>query len=156
MTMANNTDMEVQPHPGKKVVSPKVIGILNLIFGLFGLTISISLSSIAEQMTDKSAGTVVIVTGFAVALPMIAGGIGLLMYRKAGRILALIAAYIAVTAGILYIILIILALIDARDVLNSRLMIKIFLSVITMLGICIYPLLTIIFLHKKKVRDSMK
>ena len=154
--MANNTDMEVQPYPGKKVVSPKVIGILNLIFGLFGLTISISLSSIAEQMTDKSAGTVVIVTGFAVALPMIAGGIGLLMYRKAGRILALIAAFIAVTAGILYIILIILALIDARDLLNSRLMIKFILSVITMLGICIYPLLTIIFLHKKKVRDSMK
>lgn len=140
----------------EKTAVPKVFGILNIILGLFGLTISISIAAMAAHLTDKAAGITVVIIGLSVALPMVAGGTGLLMNRKWGRILSLAASYIALGAGIIYIGIVITALFYIYDQLAEPQRIKFMMRIAVTLCVCIYPVLNIAVLHRKKIRDSFK
>lgn len=141
--------------PGKPAVQ-KIFGILNIILGLFGLIISISIAAMAARLADRAAGIAVAFTGLAVAIPMIAGGTGLLMNRNAGRVLSLAASYIALAAGIIYTGTIITALFYIYDQLTDPQRIKLIMRAGRVLLVCIYPGLSLFFLHKRSVRESMK
>lgn len=139
-----------------KPVMLKIFGSLNIILGLFGLTVSVSIALMAARLSDKTAGITVAAAGLAVALPMIAGGIGLIMKKKYGRILSLAASYIALTAGIIYIGVVITALFYIYDQLASPLRVKFIWRIVTVLCICIYPALNLFFMHRAGVSSSVK
>lgn len=140
---------------GARVIT-KVFGILNIILGLFGLTVSVSIAAMAAHLADGTAGISVIIIGLSVALPMIAGGIGLLMKRRAGRILSLAASYIALAAGLIYAGIIITALFYIYDQLPEPQRVKFIMRMVTVLCICIYPALNLFFLHKSSIKDSLR
>ncbi|HPS57061.1 MAG TPA: hypothetical protein PK514_03055 [Spirochaetota bacterium] len=152
--MASDQKMDILQT--KKPAVIKVFGILNIILGLFGLTVSISIASMAAHLTDKTAGITVAVMGLSVAIPMIAGGIGLLMNKNAGRILSLAASYIALAAGIIYIGIVITALYYIYDQLAGPQRLKFIMRIVTVLCICIYPALNLFFMHSGRVRAAMK
>lgn len=150
------SELKVDTKGAVKPAILKISGILNIILGLFGLAVSVSIALMAARLTDKTAGITVAVTGLGVALPMISGGIGLLMKKNAGRVLSLAASYIALAAGIIYTGIVITALFYIYDQLDAQHRIKFIWRIITVLCICIYPVLNLIFMHSARVRSSLR
>lgn len=152
MSTNQNTDNIIKSKP----VIIKLIGFFNILLGLFGLVVSISIAGMAAHLTDRAAGITVVIIGFSVALPMTAGGIGLLMRKNMGRILSLAASYIALAAGIIYTGIVITALFYIYGQLTNPQILKFIMRIATMLGICIYPALNLFFLHKGSIRAVLK
>jgi hypothetical protein len=110
----------------------------------------------AAHLTDRAAGITVVAIGLSVALPMTAGGIGLLMQKNWGRILSLAASYIALAAGLIYTGIVITALFYIYGQLSNPQILKFIMRIATMLGICIYPALNLFFMHKSNIKAILK
>ncbi len=152
MPTAQNTENKMKNKPALL----KIIGFLNILLGLFGLIVSAAIAAIAARITDRTAGITIAVTGLSVALPMIAGGVGLLLKKNSGRLLSLAASCIALAAGIIYMVIVATGLFYIFAQLAHPLRIKFIMHIVVTLCICIYPILNIVVLHKKNIRDSLR
>jgi hypothetical protein len=155
--------MEGQTVPG----SVKVFGILNIVFGSFGLVTSplglVSLDQSIEVFESFGANPMAIgwVRASAwlsplMALALLILGIGLLMKKPWGRSGSIIYSYIAIAIGILSMIFIVGVFSGGLESSDPAAIGGIVGGVIGGLVGLIYPILTIIFLSKPNVKAALE
>lgn len=135
----------------EKTFLPKIFGMLNIILGIFGMFIIINLSSVIAGRLDEKAGLFTATYGLIITLPMIIGGIGMIMYRNWGRITTLAAAWLSLAAAVIYILLLITAFTNRGYGMSEFTK-----SLLSVLAAAAFPVASIVFLHGRKFREAMK
>lgn len=140
----------------KKPVSPRIIGPINFISGIFCLVIFLSMSSTYSRLTGQSAGYILAAAGLMISIPMTAGGCGLFFYRRWGRIISLAAVWISLALLLVYLVFMTGTYIYIYDMLDGPGSLKFLIRLVTIALLCIYPVSALLLLHSGKVKDSMK
>ncbi len=161
-----------------KPVSIKVLGILNVIFGLMGICgvaaagafmVALQWPEVREamgsaenpftyQLENNSFFAIYqyvsAAIGFVSACVLIAGGIGLLQYRKYGRLLSMIYGWLTVLVVIVGQILVHFIMTGSPTSVSTS-AVPFFALAFSLVTRLTYPTILLIFMYKRRIQDAL-
>lgn len=149
------TEADTVSENNRKILSPLIIGAINIVSGIFCMVISISLSFTFSQFAGATAGYITTAAGLLISIPLFAGGCGLVLYRRWGRLLSAAATWISLVALLVYLVFMTGTFIYIADMLDQSERSRFTIRIFTIILLCIYPVATLVLLHGKKLRDTM-